>query len=239
MTNSKELLKYTTNLKLLFAEDHRELRENTAEILKNFFGKVETAEDGKEALQMYKNNTYDIVLTDIRMPNIDGVELTKRIYEINSDQAVIILSAHDESNYLIPLINLGVSQFIKKPIDYTELLDALSKVSKSLTLQKTKSLPTTKYIFDQDYSYDRENRIVLHKDKRVYLTKYELIFLDLLTSKENKIFSNEDIVNYYQEQDENIDAQNIRKLVSKLRKKIPPHSIESVYGVGYRAISQA
>ena len=65
MLNSKEILKYTKNLSILFVEDHDELRENTTEILKNFFDKVDCAEDGKEALKKYKENSkyYDILYT--------------------------------------------------------------------------------------------------------------------------------------------------------------------------------
>jgi len=240
MTNSKELLQYTQNLNLLFAEDHKELRESTTEILKNFFNSVDAVDDGDKALKLYQQNRYDIVLTDIRMPNMDGIELTKKIYERNPQQSIIILSAHDESKHLIPLINLGVSQFIKKPIDYQELIEALIKVSKAL-LNKEKNIYalSNTITFDTKYRYDRENRLLLKENETVYLTKYEIIFLDILTSQTGKIFSNEDIANYYLTQEENIDAQNIRKLVSKLRKKIPENSIESVYGIGYRAISKA
>lgn len=241
MTNSKELLTYTKNLNLLFAEDHTELRESTTEILKNFFKNVDAVSDGIEALELYNENSYDIVLTDIRMPNMDGVTLTKKIYEINPKQRVIILSAHDESKYLIPLINLGVSQFIKKPIDYQELINALFKVSKAVNNRDDEDLQnsSTSFLLDENHIYDREKRLLLKDNKVIYLTKYELIFLDLLTRQSSKIFSNEDIVHYYLAEDENIDPQNIRKLVSKLRKKVPQNSIESIYGVGYRVISQA
>jgi len=240
MIDSKELLQYTKNLNILFAEDHQELRESTAEILKNFFRNVDAVDDGDKALELYKNSEYNIVLTDIKMPNLDGIELTKKIYEINPQQRIIILSAHDESKHLIPLINLGVSQFIKKPIDYQELMEALLKVSKAFLYEKKDTNPLSNTIsFEGQYRYDRENRLLLKEEEPVYLTKFEIIFLDILTSQSGKIFSNEDIVNYYLEQDENIDPQNIRKLVSKLRKKIPSSSIDSVYGVGYRAIFNA
>jgi DNA-binding response OmpR family regulator len=91
-------------------------------------------------------------------------------------------------------------------------------------------------MLDDRSRYDRENKLLLQENESVYLTKYEIIFLDLLTSQNGKIFTNEDIVNYYLAQEESINPQNIRKLVSKLRKKVPKNSIESVYGVGYRVI---
>lgn len=239
MTDSKELLQYTKNLNLLFAEDHEELRQSTTEILKNFFNKIDAVDDGDKALKLYKKNHYDIVLTDIRMPVMDGIELTQKIYEINPAQSVIILSAHDESKYLIPLINLGVAHFIKKPIDYQELMNSLLKIAKVLVYKADKASTATHNIdLDAHYHYDKENRLLLKDSEPVYLTKYEIIFLDILTSKIGKIFSNEDIVNYYHSQNESIDPQNIRKLVSKLRKKVPSDSIESVYGVGYRIISK-
>ena len=236
MVHSTDLLRYTQNLNLLFVEDHQELRQSTTDVLKNFFKEVDAVCDGVEALELYKQKVYDIVLTDIRMPNIDGVTLTKKIYELNPSQSIIILSAHDESSYLIPLINLGVSQFIQKPIDYKELLETLYKVSKENKTNNKLSTPSI-INFTEKSSYDRQNKMFIHENEIVSLTKYELIFLDLLTTQSGKIFSNEEIVEYYLQNNEKIDSQNIRKVVSKLRKKIPTDSIESIYGVGYRVIA--
>jgi DNA-binding response OmpR family regulator len=244
MTDSKELLQYTKQLNLLFAEDHQELRESMTEVLENFFHQVDAVDDGEQALTKYKStvqeNFYDIVLTDIIMPHMDGIELTKKIYEINPNQHIIILSAYDEAKHLVPLINMGVSYFIKKPIDYQELLNALLKISKNLLATKgsLNEAETSIIKFDIDYIYNRDKKTLQHQHKNVYLTKYEITFLNLLTSHMGKIFSNEDITNYYLASHENIDSRNIRKLVSKLRKKLPPNSIESIYGIGYKLISK-
>ncbi|WP_457748180.1 response regulator transcription factor [Sulfurimonas sp.] len=242
MLNSKELLEYTKNLSLLFVEDHIELQENTGEILRNFFKKVDCADNGEDAYELYLGANeckYDIILTDLRMPKTDGIELTKKLYDINPEQAVIIVSAHDDSEYLLPLINLGVEQFIKKPLDYQELLTALLRVSKKIQhqnkqLDKTKQ---TKVLLSEEFEYDREKRALFQNNQTIYLTKYEIILLQLLTQKVGKIYPNEEIVAYYASVDENIDSQNIRKLVSKLRKKLPADSLESIYGVGYRVIA--
>jgi DNA-binding response OmpR family regulator len=236
MINSREIIEYTKNLSILFVEDDDELRKNTSEILKNFFHKVDTACNGEEALTMYQNNASDIVLTDIRMPKMNGVELTQNIYAINDKQAVIVLSAHDESKYLLPLINLGIEQFIKKPIDFQELLGALLKTSRQIIdseLRKGAQLAQTISLADE-CSYDRDNRLLICSDEKIYLTKYEILFIQLITTQIEKVYSNEDIVEYYIENGENISIQNIRKLVSKLRKKLPEEILESIYGVGYR-----
>jgi len=241
MLSSKELLEYTKSLSLLFVEDHTELRECTGEILKNFFRNVDCADDGEDAYDMYisaEQYKYDIVLTDLRMPRVDGIELTKKIYEINPDQAIIIVSAHDDSKYLLPLINLGVEQFIKKPLDYQELLGALLRVSKKIQQQNHTLIQTKpiKFPLSKECEYDREKRSLYQNEQVVYLTKYEIILLQLLTEKIGKIYPNEEIVEHYASLNENIDSQNIRKLVSKLRKKLPQNSLESIYGVGYRVL---
>jgi len=242
MINSKELLEYTKNLSILFVEDHDELRTSTDSILKNFFKVVTSAENGQEALKSYLNHTqendgkfYDIVLTDIKMPKMDGVELTKNIYEINPSQALIVLSAFDESKYLLPLINLGIEQFLKKPLDFQELLKILLKTSKKV-INNTPSNITNTIKVNESFTYDRESKSLVNYKENIYLTKYEIIFIQLLTTNLGKIYSNEDIVANYLTYDETIDAQNIRKLVSKLRKKLPEDSLESIYGVGYRFI---
>jgi len=242
MINSKELLEYTKNLSILFVEDHDELRISTDSILKNFFNVVTTAANGQEALKNYREyaqendgRCYDIVLTDIKMPKMDGVELTKNIYLINPSQALIVLSAFDESKYLLPLINLGIEQFLKKPLDFQELLKTLLKTSKKVT-NNTPSNTTNIIQLDESFTYDRESKSLVNYKENIYLTKYEIIFIQLLTTNLGKIYSNEDIVANYLTYDETVDAQNIRKLVSKLRKKLPEDSLESIYGVGYRFI---
>ncbi len=245
MINSKELISYTKNLSILFVEDHDELRENTAEILSNFFKTVLSAKNGEDALSIYEeyyshNHSYlDIVLSDLQMPIVDGVELTKCVYNINPSQIVIILSAYDEAKYLLPLINLGIEQFIKKPIDYQELLKVLLSASKKISLPvlATASDSNVKIQLSSTFTFNKETSSLQDESKNIYLTKYEIIFLQLLSTNIGKIYSNEDIAVNYVSKNETIDAQNIRKLVSKLRKKLPSESIESIYGIGYKMIS--
>jgi len=241
MMNSQELLENAKDLKLLFVEDHDELREATAEILKTFFQQVDSVSNGEEAIELYTKNGsdyYDIILTDIKMPKLNGVLLTKAIYAINPKQTIIVLSAHDESSYLLPLINLGIERFVKKPIDYQELMEVLTNAAKKIHLIKNQSESNiSSFVHLSDTcKYDKVKKLFYEDEKTIYLTKYEIIFFSLLTENMGKIYSNEDIVTYYQSLNENIDPQNIRKLVSKLRKKIPANLIESIYGVGYRLV---
>lgn len=245
MINTNEVAHATKHLSIIFVEDNDILRETTAEILKKFFRIVDTSINGEEAIEKYiefheqTTHYYDIILSDIRMPIMDGIELTKHIYSINPLQQIIILSAHDDSEYLINLINLGIQQFIKKPIDYQELLNAFQNVSEKIAYASLTSNINNQVILalGDNFLYDRENKAVTQFDKNIYLTKHEILFLQLLSTKVGKIYSNELIEGHFNFINEKIDARNIRKLVSKLRKKIPENCIESVYGIGYKIMA--
>jgi len=234
MKKFESLLKYSKNLSILYAEDHEELRNSTLEILSSFFAHVDSAVDGADALAFYENyfarenKYYDIVLTDIKMPNMNGVTFIEKMYKINAEQKVIVISAHDESEYLLPLINLGIDQFVQKPLEFTKLLNTLEDISKNITLKNQIVMLNARS------SYDRDKKILSVNQKNVYLTKYEIIFMDFLSEEKGNIYKNEEIVDYYSSLGENMDSDNIRKLVSKLRKKLPTESIESIYSVGYR-----
>jgi DNA-binding response OmpR family regulator len=241
MINSKEVIEYTKEMSILFVEDHAEIRESTAEVLKNFFKKVDSAKNGIEALQIYNKyykehkNHYDIVLSDIQMPKLNGVSLVEEIYEINPKQSIIILSAHDDTRYLLPLINLGIEYFIKKPIDYQELLEVLLNTSKKIA-ESEQNPKKDSVDLGKNIIYNRKSNSLIDNGKDVYLTKYEIIFLEQLTKNIGKIYHNEEIVANYAAHNKNLDMQNIRKLVSKLRKKLPKDSLESIYGVGYKIV---
>ncbi len=205
-------------------------------MLKTLFKSVDSVENGEEALALYKSNKYDIVLSDIQMPKINGVELVQEIYNINQNQMIIVLSAFDDSKYLLPLINLGIERFIKKPIDYDELTNSLLNVSKKV-IENCQFNNDSIILLDNSFTFDKEKDLMYCNNDLVALTKYEIIFMQLISDNVGKVYSNDNIVAYYDSVNEKIDTENIRKLVSKLRRKIPKDSIESLYGVGYRLIS--
>ncbi|QWR77191.1 HD domain-containing phosphohydrolase [Candidatus Magnetomonas plexicatena] len=124
----KELSKQAEGLSVLYVEDDVHLQRNTLKLLSRFFEKIDTASNGKEGIEKYSNGAYDIVITDIRMPVMNGIEMAAQIREINPAQPIIVTSAHDESQFLIELINLNVSSFVLKPIDASKIIDVLRDI---------------------------------------------------------------------------------------------------------------
>ncbi len=130
----EELLKKSQKLTVLYVEDSKEVRESISELFKHYFKHIDTAVDGEQGFQKYKDyyevnkHYYDIVITDIRMPNMNGIEMIEVIHELNDRQAIVVTSAHDESEYLLKLITLEISHFITKPIDVNQFHKVLSRV---------------------------------------------------------------------------------------------------------------
>ncbi len=243
MKNINELIKYTQELSILFVEDHDELRIQTTEILEKLFNTVDTFTNGKDALTQYNHyhqenlKYYDIVLTDIKMPIMDGIELAEEIYKVNQNQIIIVLSSYDQTEYLLKLINLGIEQFIKKPLNYDELLKTFLNISKKLSNDsQDKSLNIIEIELGKNTIYSKDTKSIRKNSQNIHLTKFEILFVELLIESLGKIYSNEDIVIHFASLNEVIDASNIRKLVSKLRKKLPDGFIESIYGIGYKFI---
>jgi DNA-binding response OmpR family regulator len=134
MSILKELSFFGKNYSILVVEDDKELNNELMEVCQLFFKSVDFAYDGQEALEKYKNNhfNYDIVLSDITMPKMNGVVLSREIKSLKRNQDILILSAHNEMNYLIDLIDIGISQFVTKPFEQNELLFRLLKICENL-----------------------------------------------------------------------------------------------------------
>ena len=120
----------------LYIEDEEFILENTKVFLKMIFTDIETASSGLEGLKLYQSRNFDIVITDIFMPEMNGIAVVKKIKELNPHQSVIITSACDESAYLLELINLGIAQFILKPIQTEKIISIIDEVVTNIYNQR-------------------------------------------------------------------------------------------------------
>ncbi len=237
MSFLNELKQISNDITLLYAEDDLVLREKTSLLLDNFINDSILCNDGIVALESYKsyfqvhNKYIDIVITDIQMPNKNGVELIKDIAKINPNQLIIVISAHDDSKYLIELLNLGVSHFILKPFQGKQFLKTLYDACKKV--KDTQSQEITHQTID--YNWDKKNMILKYNNEIIDLSKNEIAILNVLFLAPGQIFSNEmlfEIINDNYEKDISIDA--IKSTLKRLRKKLPEELIQNVYAQGYK-----
>ena len=125
MLDLKKLKLDAVGFSVLHVEDNDALRENAFKLLHKFFDTVYTAADGKEGLEAFKLYKPSIVITDIKMPHMNGIELAKNIRKIAPQTKIIIMSAFDDKEYLYQAIELGAFRFIKKPVNLSELTEIL------------------------------------------------------------------------------------------------------------------
>lgn len=239
------LEKYAENKTVLFVEDDENIIKETSELLELIFPKVDIGRDGKEGILKYidyKNTTgkfYDLVITDIQMPNLNGIELTKLIYKENQEQLLIVLSAHSESHYLLELVNLGISHFIPKPLKYDTFVHVIYTKLKELDSNSSiKVKPEENIIINinDNLVWNKEIKQIHYKNEHIKLTKKEILFFELLMKQNEQTHTVEEILNYLWVDDKNYapDIANLKNIISRLRKKLPTLDIENVYGFGYR-----
>jgi len=128
MLDINEILKYSKRLNLLYVEDNEDAREMTTMILEEFFDNIIVAVDGEDGYEKFKNNTVDLIITDINMPKMDGLEMSKKIREIDSDVSIIILSAHNEDDFFMKSIDIGVNGYLLKPINIDQFTNQINMV---------------------------------------------------------------------------------------------------------------
>ncbi|NOR57355.1 MAG: EAL domain-containing protein [Sulfurimonas sp.] len=131
MVDLKKLREYTQNMRVLYVEDDLTVQTEMHEFLKRFFSTITLANNGKEGLEAYKQESYDLIISDINMPIMNGIEMSKIILEEDQDQSIIIISAYNDSEYLLELINLGIEYFVLKPINMKHLTKIIFKVAQA------------------------------------------------------------------------------------------------------------
>ncbi|MCX7811740.1 MAG: diguanylate cyclase [Leptospiraceae bacterium] len=130
------LLEVDDNIKILLVEDSKLSREYTFHFLSKHYQNIKTAENGQEGLEYFKDYLPDIVLTDIRMPVMDGLTMLQEMRKIRRNFYSIILSAHDEKDILKNSIDQGVTRFITKPINVEELIKTIESIKKNIIINK-------------------------------------------------------------------------------------------------------
>lgn len=131
------------DISILYVEDEQKLCEEMSLFLSKIFTHVEVASDGKDGLEKYLKHRHDIVLTDIQMPNMNGLEFIREIQKIDEKQEIIIISAYTDSDYLVESIKLGVTGYIVKPINFENILKTVGQSIDKLQLFRQNELYKT------------------------------------------------------------------------------------------------
>ena len=228
------------NITVLIVEDDKYIMSLTTIYLKDEGYKTVAAITGKEAVALFYANNPDIILLDLGLPDMDGMEVIRQIRE-KSSAPIIVVSAREEESEKIRALDLGADDYMTKPFHMGELL-ARMRVSK----RKLNSIanPDNVETFTSDYlSVDYERGLVFVDSEEVHLTPMEYKLLKLLIANKGKVLTHNYILNQVWGYGESNDAKSLRVFMASLRRKIErdtanPRFILTQVGIGYRFVGE-
>ena len=215
---------------VLIVEDDIETLEIMTEVFEAIFSKVYQAKDGYEAIENFQKNKIDVILCDINIPKLTGLDVVNNIRKANKDVVIIMVSAYSDSETLLKAFNSFIQGYIVKPITSDKVKNILEKIG----YHQNKEHPNQKIKLNDFITLDLLNSSVIVNDKIVYLTKKETLFLNLLFRNRGSLVTYEMIEELVWYDDNKVmTSTSLRTLVKNIRKKLSFDIVQNISKVGY------
>jgi DNA-binding response OmpR family regulator len=224
----ENILKKTT---ILLVEDNVELRRKFRNVLNTYVEKVYEASNGEEAVEIFSKFTPTILITDFKMPVMDGLELVTFVRRVNKDMPIVVISAHTDIDALVGFTSLHLIQYLIKPIDFEQLNIVLEKCAKELL---EKGLIEVKLNDNNFYSFSQ--KCIIKDGENISLSPNEIKFLELLIENKKKLVTM-DMIEYEVYNNQAFTNSALNNLVSKLRKKTGITTINNIPRIGFILVS--
>jgi DNA-binding response OmpR family regulator len=217
-----------TNYTLLYVEDDAFIQEMVIDYLEDYFSTIHVASNGEDALKMYVKYAPSIIITDIKMPKMNGLELSAKIRETNPNIPILITTAYTTTEYLLQAVELHLIKYLIKPIEEENLKKALESCFQVLE----KKNPSVVYL-THDYSFDIFSSVLTHENKIIPLTSMQIEFLNLLITHKDRTVLYEEI-EYTIWEEKNMSSSALRCLVRDIRKAIHKDIVKNISKRGYK-----
>lgn len=219
------------NLNILYIEDEYNIRENMKKTLLLLCKNIFDVSNIQEAKNILKEQRIDIVISDINLPEISGIDFIKELRKSDKKMPVILLSAFTDTKYLLEATKLKLVDYITKPVDFKTLYASLNTCVEEI-------LDNSRYVisFKNNIQYNVLQKKVfdLKTKQEILLTSKELDLIDFFIKNNNRIISSDELkLNIWEDSLEATDSA-LKNLLTKVRKKIGKESITNISGVGYR-----
>ena len=226
----RNLIKHTKNLNILYVEDNLEVQTQTAKMLQSFFNNISIANNGKVALELFVNNdSYHILITDIKMPILDGLGFIESIRKINKKVPIIVLSAHDNKDYFLKTINAGIDGYILKPYTLGQITNTLTNIMEKYEFD----IINKQFIeLDFDFIWNKKENQLFKKNEMIKLSKNEVKLFQLFIDNYSLLKNYQEIETFIFGYFEN-DMKKIRNLMSRLKIKLDCELFETIHSHGY------
>lgn len=223
----------TSEYKILLVDDEPDILEFLKYNLKKEGYAVYTASNGKEALTLAKENSPDVIILDVMMPDMDGIDTCREIREMSGLKEVMIafLTARNEDYSQIAGFEVGADDYINKPIKPRVLISRI----KALLRRRSGTEPVAMDKEDMGgIKIDRERYLVIQNGKEINLPKKEFELISLLASKPGKVFTRESILDKVWGGEVVVGDRTIDVHIRKLREKLGDNFIKTIKGIGYK-----
>lgn len=220
---------------ILVVDDNKNTRQLMQAVLEAENYKVYTAVDGQDALDVMDQQHIDLVLLDVMMPNMDGIEFTKLLREMDNDLPILMVSAKQLPQDRKLGFRAGTDDYMTKPVDEEEMLLRIT------ALLRRAKIAADRKIHIGDVTLDYDNLIVSRGDEIHTLPQKEFQLLYLLLSFPNKIYTRIQLMDEIWGVESDTGWETVTVHVARLRKRFgdwPEFEIESVRGLGYRAVKK-
>ena len=222
--------------KVLVVDDEKLIVKGIRFSLEQDDMEVDCAYDGEEALELAKKNHYDIILLELMLPKVDGLEVCQQIREF-SDVPIVMLTAKGEDMDKIMGLEYGADDYITKPFNILEVKARIKAIMRRAH-QEAKTQEKAKTVQVGDLRMDCESRRVFIGEKEINLTAKEFDVLELLVFNPNKVYSRENLLNIVWGYEYPGDVRTVDVHIRRLREKIEknpsePKYVHTKWGVGY------
>lgn len=209
---------------IVLAEDEKKLAIAMKSAIGEYFYKFIVSYNGEEALEAYQKYKPNILITDILMPKLTGLELMKELRKVDKELPIIILSAHSDRDKLLQAIDFGVTKYFIKPIDPDELLDYITTLIPKIEKNRVIKLR-------ENFSFNIKTRELYLNNFSIKLTKREVNLLDFLLQQKEYMANNKIIKRVIWNED--VSDERLRTFIRRLRAKTSKSLIINSSGLGY------
>lgn len=223
-------IKILKNLNVLYVEDDPVISSHTITLLESYFHTVYWCDNAEDALELIMHERVHLVISDIELPGMNGLQLCEKIRKSNAHIPIFITTAHQDKAMLMQAVKLKLVDYLIKPVTVNTLAQALSESLDQLNINGDLMVQ-----IDHDRYYYPLVGEIKERGEIVLLNKFEIELLDLLLLNKNKIV-NKTTVEHILNPDEPMSEAAYKNLIYRLRKKIGKENIVSVSGLGIKLL---
>ena len=222
-------------LKLLVVEDDKDLNRSVCTFLNRNGYEVSGCLNADDAYDAMYENVFDLIISDIMMPGIDGYEFAKTIRSLNSEIPILFMTARDDIHSMQKSYRIGIDEYMTKPISFDELLLRIGALLRRAKIINSHRLEVGSFVMDLDEHTARLN------GEEISLTIREFNILYKLLSYPKKTFSRQQLMNEFWDAGTTSGTRTVDVYMTKLRAKLADcddFEIQTVHGLGYKVVTK-